>query len=225
LKKIIFTLLICVSVLAVKAQIGYNYSQYEFGLSAGFNTAHTDFANSKTGYSAIGHFTYNYTPFLNYIAEVQVGSIKGDDLKIFPGTAYSFNNNFTMVSFRAQLQMGEIIDYSRSQFANFFKNIYVSGGVGVIYTDLKISDTGIEAIEAKGSNIFIPAKFGYEFKFFNSYSEPVAKLDIGYQHNFIFSDNLDGVTAGKSSDAISQLVIGLKFGIGGSTSYRKSINY
>ena len=225
MKKFIFTLLICASAFAVKAQIGYNYSQYDFGLSAGFNTAHTDFKNSKTGYSAIGHFSYNFTPYLNYIAEVQVGSIKGDTLAIFPGTAYSFNNNFTMVSFRAQLQMGEIMDYSRSQFANFLKNIYISGGVGVIYTDLKIADSGIELVEAKGSNIFIPAKIGYEIKFFNSYSEPVVKLDLGYQRNFVFSDNLDGISVGKSSDSISQFVIGLKFGIGGSTSYRKAINY
>lgn len=225
MKKIIFTLLVCVSALVVKAQVGYNYSQYDFGLSAGFNSPKTDFVKAGKSYSAIGHFTYNFTPYVNYIAEVQVGSIKGDSLAIFPGSSYSYNNNFTTVSFRAQLQMGEIMDYSRSQFSNFFKNIYVSAGVGVIYTDLKIYDTGIEAVETKGSNIFIPIKAGYEFKFFNDYSEPVVKLDIGYQYNYIFSDNVDGVTAGKTSDAIKQFVIGLKFGIGGSTSYRKAINY
>lgn len=225
LKKLIFTLLICVSILAAKAQVGYNYSQYDFGLSAGLNSARTDFVRSSPGYSAIAHFTYNLTPFVNYIAEVQVGSIRGDSLGIIPGSSISYHNNFSTVSFRAQLQMGELIDYSRSQFANFFKNIYISTGVGVLYSDLKITDTGIDAAETKGSNIFIPIKAGYEFKFFNSYSEPCVKLDIGYQLNYVLSDNLDGISNGKYNDAFGQLVIGLKFGIGGSTSYRKAISY
>ena len=224
LKKFILALIVCVSAFGAKAQVGYNYSQYDFGLSGATNRAMTDFANSRTSYSAFGHFTYNYTPYLNYIAEIQVGSIKGDSLKIFPGTAYSYNNSFTTVSFRAQLQMGELFDYSQGQFANAFKNLYLSAGVGVIYTNLKIYDGGIESVEAKGSNIYMPLKVGYEFKFFNSYSEPVVKLDIGYQYNYIFSDNLDGITYGKQ-DAFSQIVVGLKFGIGGTTSYRKSLSY
>ena len=225
MKKFIFALLICVSAVGAKAQVGYNYSQYDFGLSGAVNTASTDFKNSRTGYSAFAHFTYNFTPYLNYIAEVQVGSVKGDSLAIIPGTFLSYNNSFTTVSFRAQLQMGELFDYSQSQFANAFKNLYLSAGIGVIYTDLKIYDSGIESANEKGSNIYMPLKVGYEFKFFNSYSEPVVKLDIGYQYNYIFSDNFDGITYGKKSDAFSQIVVGLKFGIGGSTSYRKSINY
>lgn len=225
LKNIIFTLLICVFSVAAKAQFGYNYSQYEFGLSAGLTTPKTDFSKSKKGYAAGASFTYNFTPYINYIAEVQVGSVNADSLTIIPGSHLNFTNDFTTVSFRAQLQMGELIDYSQSQFTNFFKNIYISGGVGVIYTDLKIYDSGFLSAESKGSNVYIPLKVGYEFKFFNSYNEPRMKLDIGYQHNLIMSDAFDGISYGSNKDAFRQLVVGVKFALGGETSYRKSITY
>jgi hypothetical protein len=172
LKKFVFTLLVCISAWGAKAQVGYNYSQYDFGLGAGIISPKTDFKNAHTSYSAIGQFTYNSSPYVNFIAELQVGSLKGDTLAVYPGTAYSYNNDFTSLSFRAQFQLGGAIDYSQSQFMNAFKNLYVSTGVGVIYTDLKVYDTGVEAVEAKGSNIYIPIKLGYEFKLFNSYSEP-----------------------------------------------------
>ncbi|MES2279136.1 MAG: hypothetical protein V4592_24100 [Bacteroidota bacterium] len=226
MKKLIFTLLVCVSAFAANAQVGYNYAQYDFGFSAGFNTTHTDFTNSKPGYAAHAHFTYNFTPYINYIAELQVGTLRGDSLSaIIPGSHYNFNNNYSAVSFRAQLQMGEILDYSQSRFFNALKNFYISGGVGVIYTDLQVYDSGALSVESKGSNVFIPLKVGYEFKFFNDYNEPRLKFDIGYQHNLIMTDNFDGINYGSNQDAFSQIVIGLKFAIGGTTSYRKSISY
>lgn len=225
LKKFIFTLLAFGFAIAAKAQFGYNYAQYDFGLSAGISKTQSDFATSKKGYAVQAHFTYNYTPFVNYIAELQVGTARAENLAILSSPGTYFDNDYSAVVFRAQLQMGEIMDYSQSQFANFFKNIYVSSGVGVIYTDLKIYDTGSLTAESKGSNVFIPVKAGYEFKFFNEYSEPRMKLDIGYQYNLILSDAFDGISYGSNKDAFSQILIGVKFAIGGSTSYRKSITY
>jgi hypothetical protein len=226
LKKLIFTLLLGVSFAAANAQVGYNYAQYDFGLSGAVNSAHTDFAKTGSSYAAQIHFTYNYSPYINYIAEVQVGGLNGSDLTaIIPGSTLSFHNNYSMVAFRAQIQLGELLDYSQNQFYNGLKNIYFSGGVGVIYTDLNITDPTAATIESKGSNVFIPLKAGYEFKFFNNYNEPKVKLDIGYQYNLVLSDNFDGISYGTNKDAFSQIVVGLKFAIGGNTSYRKSINY
>lgn len=224
MKKIILATFIFFTALAANAQVGYNYSQYELGLSAGFNSAKTDFLTSGSTAAFHAHFTYNYTPFLNYIAEVQIGSVKADSLGAV-GAGYHFSNNYTSVAFRAQLQAGELIDYSQSPIMNGLKNFYISSGVGVVYTDLNITQSDIPLNEAKGSNIFIPVKLGYEFKLFNDYNEPWAKFDIGYQLNYVLSDNFDGYPSGKYNDAFTQFVIGFKFGIGGSTSYRKAINY
>lgn len=224
MKKLILTLLVCVAALAVKAQVGYNYDQYDFGLSVASNKGYTDFKDSQTKYAAMANFTYNATPYLNYIAEVQIGAVAAQHLNAFPELDYRFDNKYSIVSFRAQLQMGELIDYSNSQFANFLKNIYVSGGIGVVYTSLNVNLEGESDNDNKGSSAFIPLKAGYEFKIFNSYNEPKVKLDIGYQFNYILSDNFDGFAAGKT-DVFTQIVIGLKVGIGGTTSYRKSVSY
>ncbi len=127
LKKIIFTLVVCIASFNARAQVGYNYSQYDFGVGGGYNKTKTDFAKSTGKYSFYANFTYNQTPFVNFIAELNVGSLNGSDLtKVIPETAYSFTSDFTTIGFRAQLQMDEIMDYSHSQCSNFVKNIYIS---------------------------------------------------------------------------------------------------
>jgi len=236
LKKIIFTLLVSIAAFSARAQVGYNYSQYDFGVGATFNKGKTDFAKSTTRPSFSANFTYNQTPFVNFIADLQIGSVNGFDLSksgydeilllLDPAELpyASFTSDYTTVSGRVQLQMGEIMDYSHSQFKNFFKNLYISGGVGVIYSNYKFNTVSLGTSENKGSNVFIPLKVGYELKFFNAYSEPTVKLDLGYQYNYILSDNFDGIPVG-GNDAFQQFTVGLKFAIGGSTSYRKQIDY
>jgi hypothetical protein len=226
LKKIIFTLIVCATALAANAQIGYNYMQYDFGVSASSNSTRTDYTNSSTSYAFTGHFTYNYTPYINYIAELQVGAAKGDSLNhIFPGSALTFINNYTSLTFRAQFQAGEILDYSQSRLNNVLKNFYISGGVGIMFGDVKVYNTDTLSAESKSSYLYFPLKLGYEFKLFNSYNEPWAKIDIGYQYNYVTTDTFDGIVSGRAGDSFSQLSIGVKFGIGGRTSYRKSISY
>jgi hypothetical protein len=79
MKKLIFTLIICLGTLLAKAQLGYNYAQYDLGLGASLNYAYTDAETVKGTPAAQLHFTYNHTPFLNYIAEVQLGKLAGGD--------------------------------------------------------------------------------------------------------------------------------------------------
>jgi len=225
-----------------KAQIGYNYSQYDLGASGMLSMPSGSFAKPLKRYGAQLHFTYNYSPYINYIAEVQVGSLAGGSNSDLPEESFSYANDYTAVSFRAQLQMGEILDYSRSRFINFFKNLYVSSGVGVIYTSAKdfdvttdenLDDTDpsipITYVEVNASNksssIFIPLKTGYELKLFNSYNEPWAKIDLGYQYNVVMSHTFDGLSLNSGNNNWSQFVVGVKFALGGITSYRKSIRY
>ncbi|QJD95207.1 hypothetical protein HH214_04595 [Mucilaginibacter robiniae] len=231
MKKISITLIICLVSVLAKAQLGFNYAQYDLGISGTFNRAYTDAETIKSTHSANLHFTYNYTPYLNYIAEVQLGKLAGGD-SVNTLSGRQFNNHYVSVTFRAQLQAGEIMDYSNSRFLNALKSLYVSSGVGVIYNnmhDIHRSSLYIDGYTTTGLNtsseLLIPAKIGYEFKLYNSYNEPAIKLDIGYQYNFIMGDQLDGMKVGVRNDGFGQFVIGLKFGVGGITSYRKDIPY
>ena|SRR5581483_4451204 len=227
----LLTLLTCCTALASKAQIGYDYSQYDLGASVGFNSFYGDVQTSASSKAFNFNFTYNQTAFVNYIFEFQVGKLMGgDSTKDLLGR--QFSADYTYYAFRIQLQAGEIIDYSQSHFLNALKNLYIGGGLGMIYSN--ITNINRYSVQLPGyytpgvdkaSELFFPARIGYEFKFFNKNQRPDVKIDIGYQYNFVFGDDLDGYKAGTHNDAYGQFTIGVKFSVAGVTSYRKQISY
>jgi hypothetical protein len=227
-----FIILLCSVSFLAKAQIGFDYAQYDVGFAAGINQASSaDVQTLKTTPSINLNFTYNQSPYINYVFNVEVGRLKGGSPNT--STQRQFENHFSAYSFRVQVQAGELIDYSQSAIANAFKNLYLSSGLGYINNNIvyRTDDAQLLAydqvlpFEPKTNEIFIPVRLGYEFKFFNSYNQPSVKIDLGYQYNFIMGDNLDGYVAGAHNDAYSQFTIGFKFAIGGVTSYRKQIHY
>jgi len=231
-KTSILILCACAVSVVAKAQIGYDYSVYDVGVATGINRVYGD-AETYTNTQSI-HFNFNYNigPFINYVFEIQAGQLKGgDSLKTTSGR--QFSNSFTSVMLRAQVQAGELIDYSQSRFNNALKNLYLSTGIGFVVnhiTQINRYSLLIPGYYTPGTNnsneIVIPARIGYEIKFFNQYSQPSFKVDLGYQYNFIMGDELDGFKAGNKNDAYSQFTIGVKFAIGSEfTSYRKQIQY
>jgi len=209
------------SLFTAKAQIGYEYAQYDIGIGGSINTVSGDVPS--TGHNKVGHININYnvSPFVNYVFEFQTGDLRGWD----KSTEMAFINNFTTVLLRGQVQAGEIMDYSGNRLANAFKNLYISAGVGYINNHITEIFRGPYPGLDNSSNLMIPARIGYEFKVFNKYDQPTFKIDIGYQYNYIFGDDLDGIEAPPKKDAYSQINIGFKFAIGGITSYRKQISY
>lgn len=231
IKRFFLLAIVMLATNVVKAQVGYDYAQYDLGLGLDFNKAYTD-AQTITGTrSGRLMFNYNVSPFVNYIVEVQTGTLRGgDSLKTTSGR--QFTNSYTAIMMRGQLQMGELIDYSGSQVANAFKNLYLSTGIGMIYnhmTEINRASIQVPGFYTAGENnsneLVVPARIGYEFKFYNKYSEPGFKIDIGYQQNFILGDGLDGFSAGKQRDTYSQISIGFKVAVGGVVTYRKQISY
>jgi hypothetical protein len=231
-KTTILTLLVCCTALMAKAQIGYDYSQYDAGVAAGFNQVYGNAQTQPISESVHFNFTFNYTPFTNFVFEAQFGKLTGGD-SIKTITGRYFNNNFSAYIFRGQLQLGEILDYSHSQFENAVKNLYLSVGAGYVINDItKINRNSIQVpgLVSGGQNssneLFVPLRLGYEFKIFNTYQQPSVKVDLGYQYNYVFGDGLDGFNTPKHDEAYTQIFIGVKFAVGGSVvSYRKQIHY
>jgi hypothetical protein len=225
-----FTLIFSSFALISKAQIGYDFAQYDMGFGIAANKVYGDAETVKTTPSAYINFTYNQTPFVNYIAEFQTGKLEGGD--ILSQSGRYFKNTYTALIFRGQLQAGEIIDYSNSQIMNALKNFYLSAGFGYVINDIRDINRESKVLEGfstpgetKSNELYIPTRIGYEFKVFNKYDQPSLKIDLGYQFNFDLSDNLDGFTAGAGKDKFVQYTIGLKLALGGVTSYRKSVHY
>jgi hypothetical protein len=227
----LLTLLTCCTSLFSKAQIGYDYGRYDIGVSLGFNQFYGDVVTSKGTKGVNFNFNYNQSPFLNYIFEAQFGKLAGGDALNDP-SGRQFATDYQYYAFRIQLQAGEVIDYSRDGLANALKNLYVGTGLGIIYS--KISSINRYSVQLPGyytpgvdkaNELFLPIRIGYEFKIFNEYQRPDIKIDIGYQYNMVFGDELDGFKSGHLNDAYSQFTIGVKFSLGEVTSYRKQIHF
>ncbi|MES2060755.1 MAG: hypothetical protein V4456_02465 [Bacteroidota bacterium] len=234
IKTTVFTLVLSAITLVSKAQLGYDYAQYDIGFGASLNQVYGDAETVKTKPAAHVNFTYNQTPFVNYVVEIQAGTLEGGDA-INTLSGRFFKNNFTALVFRGQLQAGELIDYSQGGVMNVLKNFYVSTGLGYILNDIKndaqhynnLSNTNPQYTTkglTKSNELYLPARLGYEFKLFNQYGQPSFKVDVGAQYNMDFTDNMDGFDAGRSNDKMIQYSITLKFALGGVTSYRKQVN-
>jgi len=227
---VLLTIVMCFTAFISKAQLGYTFSQYDVGVSGSINSVNGD-TQTKTSTSSVNFsFGYNQSPFVNYVFEVQAGSLAGGN-EYKDSTGRQFSNSFVSFIFRGQIQAGELIDYSQSPFANAMKNFYVSTGVGMVVNHLTTNRysyliPGLYTPGEDNSNeIFIPARIGYEFKIFNQYGEPSVKIDLAYEYNFVLGDELDGFKVGNNNDAYSQLSLGVKFAIFSKTSYRKQISY
>jgi len=230
IKAIILTIVICFSTFISKAQLGHDYAQYDAGFGVSADQVYGDAQTIVVTPSVHFNLTYNTSPFINYVLDINVGKLEGGNAAK-DSSGRQFSNSFTAISFRGQLQAGEIIDYSESQFGNALKNLYLSTGLGYVVNKVTANrySTLIPGFYTPGEDnsteLYIPARIGYEFKLFNNFNQPSVKIDIAYQYNFVLGDELDGYQAGKSNDKFSQISIGVKFAIGGITSYRKQIFY
>src|ERR1700752_1071709 len=103
----LLTLFACFSAITSKAQIGYDYSQYDLGIAYTFNSFYGDTETPKSSNSANFNFTYNQTPFLNYIFEFQAGKLMGGD-STRDALGRQFSADYNYYAFRIQLQGGEV---------------------------------------------------------------------------------------------------------------------
>lgn len=229
-KSLLIILLICCTSLVARAQLGYNFSQYDLGFAFGLNSVYGDAETSPTRPAVHFNLTFNTTPYVNYVFEIQMGQMAGGD-SVANKSGRQFASSFNSYQLRGQLQLGEVIDYSQSGLANAMKNLYVSAGLGMIFdriATISRYSKQVPGFYTGGDNsaqeLLLPVRIGYEFKLYNKYDEPNVKIDFGYEYNHVFGDELDGFETGKTNDTFVQLYVGVKFSIAGKTSYRKPIN-
>jgi hypothetical protein len=243
LKKFTLLLLILVSArLSLKAQDSYNFAQY--GVAAYFSAVHPfddlKKANNTTAYSLAGY--YNYSPYVPIGLELQFGNVSGGSIITDPSKR-QYDNKYTALIFHADLQAGELIDYSGSDVLWVLKDFYVGTGFGFIYNNMAfIQRTNLTTNfgyspgtytfpgSNSGVNTLVPIRFGYEFKLYNEFNEPYIGINIGYVHNITFGEGLDGYVdppdhfKNNSPDQYRQIVIGVKFNFGLIGPYTKTIN-
>ena len=228
----------------VKAQIGYNYKEFGMALDVFYERGYTNVQRQDyhTGQSI--SFVYNYSPYVPLTAELQFGTLSGGGLTPkLDKYGRMYTNHFEGLILHGDLQLGEIIDYSESYFNSAIKGLYFGSGAGAIFNGNTVQRTNVIAANGvtSGPNVYvfpgsnssinltIPLRFGYEFKIFNEYDEPYMAINIGYIHNLVFGEGLDGYDdppskfKNNATNQYSQIVVGVKFNFGNVTSYTKVI--
>lgn len=227
-------LLLLVSSSTANAQTGY-YQPFSVGVGYGATIAFAGEQTLTSSNSTEFNLNYQFTPFVAVSIEGQYGNLSGGNATE-DTFGKQFLNNYTAVILHADLQLGELMDYSHSRFLNGLKNIYGGIGVGMLSNKIASINTVNPATPgtpltyiAKSSNILIPLRVGYEFKIFSRYDEPQFRFDINYSLNTAFGNGLDGYT-NKFSKAYpikfyNYLSVGVKYSFGPVRPYRKLIYY
>ncbi len=242
MKKLILLLVfVCISII-VKAQVGYNYKSFAIGLDVSYERGYTNLAKQYDHVAENVNFIYNYSPYIPITAELQFGTLSGGGLD--PSIDISgrqYTNHFEGLIVHGDFGLGEVIDYSESDILNIIKNIYIGSGAGIIFNSNTVQRYSIHRPPPPAQysyifpgkdnsiNITIPLRFGYEFKIYNEYQEPYMAIDIGYVHNMVFGEGLDGYDdpsnkfKNNATNQYRQITIGVKFSFGEVTSYNKLI--
>jgi hypothetical protein len=232
-KRNILLVFLVLSAITLKAQTNYNYMPYAFGVSASSVRAYTNVAAQHDNIAETFDFTYYYSPFVPLSADVQIGNLSGGSIVTDPYKR-QYANSYQALILHEDLQLGEIIDYSRSDFLNFIKNVYGGTGVGAIKNNLTVQRTSINdpSYVFPGSdnsiNIVLPFRVGYEYKIFNFWGEPSIRIFAEYEHNFVFGEGLDGYNDPSNrfknnyTNQYRQITLGIKIDFGDGTAYTKA---
>lgn len=240
MKKLILLFAFVFSAFVVKAQVGYNYKEFSIGLDVSYERGYTNLNRQDQHFGESINFTYNYSPYIPITAELQFGTLSGGGLtQNLDKYGRMYTNHFEGLILHGDFQLGEVVDYTESYFMSAIKGFYIGSGGGIIFNSNTVQRTNVILSNGPSTYVFpgsnssinltIPLRIGYEFKLFNEYEEPWMAINIGYVHNLVFGEGLDGYDDPSSkfknnaTNQYRQIVVGVRFNFGNVTSYNKVI--
>lgn len=201
---------------------GNNFRTWSVGVHGGMLTPYTifgtngrqDFKNptEQLGYGA--YIKYQFLPSLGLQADFLRGKVKGNNSQTSAdGTVYSsFTTN---INWSAGLSANITLANINWRHDKPFIQPYLTVGAGTMNYTPKITTPGGQETNFRTGNkasineIYIPLGLGLKFDI-----APGVNLDLGYQVNFVQSDNFDGYNYGSTNDRFSYAHIGLEFALG-----------
>ncbi|WP_454802626.1 OmpA family protein [Mucilaginibacter phyllosphaerae] len=206
----------------VKPFSGGPVRTWSIGVHGGLLTPFTIFgANGRQDYrqpqSEIGYGGYikkQFSPTFALQADFLRGQVSGTRAQDGVGTPNSFNTKLDWSgALSANVTLGNISWFhSKSSIQP-----YLTAGAGYMGYKTTITDaTGTRpyangAGENSINEWFVPVGLGFKVNL-----GPSVNLDLGYQVNFVQSDNFDGYNAGNTNDRFSYAHVGLEFLLGSS---------
>ena len=203
----------------VKPFSGGPFRTWSIGVHGGLLTPYTIFgANGRQDFrkpqSEIGYGGYikkQFLPGFALQADFLRGEVSGTNGQVGVGTPNSFNTKLNWSgALSANITLANINWFSKKSSIQ----PYLTAGAGYMgYKTTTTDAAGATTAYGDGSikEWFVPVGLGFKVNLGSS-----VNLDLGYQVNFVQSDNFDGYNVGSGNDRFSYAHIGLEFALGSS---------
>ncbi len=201
---------------------GSAYRTWSIGVHAGlmssFNVFSSndklDFTLPNIQYGYGGYIKKQILPAFGIQGDLLVGKVNGDNAQPNSSGSSPFKSFSTPIKYALSLSTNFTLANINWKFIKSSMEPYFTSGAGLMnYTPTLTTAAGEEKNFKPGggslNEFFVPVGVGIKFV--------VAKginLDLGYQVNFVYADNLDGYKFGSNNDKYSYAHVGLEFAFG-----------
>ncbi|WP_259070285.1 OmpA family protein [Mucilaginibacter sp. X4EP1] len=198
------------------------YNTWSIGVNGGVLTPYTIFGSNRNQdfthpKSEIGYGVFiqdQVTPTVGFRVDYLGGKVEGNDSQVDAlGDSYShFSTKLHYgISLSTDITVGNISWHDNK---SAIQPYFTAGGGIMSYTPVITTTAGVTSnfkTDGSGSinEFYVPVGVGLKFNV-----APGINLDLGYQVNFVYSDNFDGYKYGLNNDRFSYGHIGLEFALG-----------
>jgi len=202
---------------------GDAFRSWSIGINGGVLTPFTIFGNNnrqdftspnaQIGYG--GFIKKQILPSFGLQADFLAGKLQADNSQPNGTGSSPFSRFDTKLNYAASLSANFTLANINWRHQKGFIQPYLTVGGGIMgYTPVLTAADGSKSNFKTDNNghvreVFIPVGAGLKFDL-----APGVNLDLGYQVNFVNSDNLDGYNIGSTNDRFSYGHIGLEFALG-----------
>lgn len=190
------------------------------GLHIGAIQSFTDVTEADINADFGAGVQYNLNDFTFGNLEYSMGRLSRKELDV---NEFAFTNKYNRVSATANVALGQFLKPDFRVAHYFLYNIYAGTGVGFIMSNISepnaLSHNKYGGITYQGTDVTLPVNLGFNFKISSYlYPDSPVTINVNMQHNFTFTEMLDGYdtsfAANRYKDAFSSLSVGLKYNFG-----------
>ncbi len=201
------------------------YRTWSIGVHAGlmstFNVFSSndklDFTLPNIQYGYGGYIKKQILPAFGIQGDLLVGKLNGDNAQPNAAGISPYKSFSTPVNYALSLSTNFTLANINWKFMKSTMQPYVTSGAGIMnYTPTVTTASGVVQNFKSGNDVlnefFVPVGVGIKFLVTTGIN-----LDLGYQVNFAYADNLDGYKFGSNNDKYSYAHVGLEFAFGKKT--------
>jgi OOP family OmpA-OmpF porin len=198
------------------------YTTWSIGVNGGLLTPYTiigsnrkqDFTKPQSEFGYGAYIKDQITPAVGIQANFLAGKLSGANSQV-DALGNSYTSFSTKLHYSASLSANVTVGNISWKDNKSAIQPYLTAGVGTMnYTPVITLNGATSNFKTDGdgsiNELFVPLGVGLKFNVARGIN-----IDLGYQINFVYSDNVDGFKYGSNNDRFSYAHAGLEFALGG----------